>query len=72
MSTYTTEYPTEPRCEERRRPVRYLRIMLDRGTSFNGCLIQNTAKRWIRKLDQSVRSKYVRHIGAKQLAKKAA
>lgn len=79
-NTYTTEYSKGPRCEERRRQVKCLRIPAGYETSdnysksnypFTGMLIQLTAKRWLPALRRSVRSRYMPHVGAKQLVKAA-
>ena len=68
--TFTAEYPKGPRCDERRRRPSYLRINHD--SAFNGWLVESKAKRWVKALDRSFRSKYSRHVGAKQLAKASA
>ena len=77
-ATYTTEYPKGPRCEERRSRVLRYRIPagqyrdMDRFISnhpFTGMLIAATAKSLLPALRRSIRSKYERHVGAKQLAK---
>ena len=76
--TYTTEYPKGPRCEERRSAVLRYRIPaetrpgINKSVSnypFTGMLIAATAKSLLPALRRSIRSKYGRHVGAKQLAK---
>jgi len=73
--TYTQEISKEPRCEERRRPVK--RYLVPNGqwskgaefTSnypFSGMLIAGTAKGQLPALRRSVRSKYTPHVGQKQ------
>lgn len=76
-ATYTTEYPKGPRCEERRSVVLRYRIpaMTSGGETyisnhpFTGMLIAATAKSLLPALRRSIRSKYERHVGAKQLAR---
>jgi hypothetical protein len=67
--TYTQEPACESRAETRRRPVKRLRVVLEKGSAFNGWLIARTAKGQLPALDRSLRSKYSRHVGAKQMAK---
>lgn len=67
--TYTQEEPKGTRCEERRRPVSCLRVAMTNGSAFNGWLVARSCRSVIRALDRSLRSKYVRHTGTKQLAK---
>ena len=81
MSTnekYTTVYPSEPRCEIRRRPVKRYRIPAETNPRscesvsnhpFTGMLIAATAKASLPALRRTIRSKYERHVGNKQLAK---
>ena len=77
-ATYTAEYPKGPRCEERRSQVLRYRIPAETcpgshesisNHPFTGMLIAATAKSLLPALRRSIRSKYERHVGAKQLAK---
>lgn len=77
--TYTMEEPRGPRCEERRRPVKRYRVPSESRPGdytsqsnypFTGMLIAATAKGLLPALRRSIRSKYTRHVGSKQIAKR--
>ncbi len=53
--TYTTEEPRGTRAEERRRPIKYYKVP---HGPLGGHLIARTAKRWLKPIERSMRSKY--------------
>lgn len=76
--TYTTTATYESPADERRRPVKRYQIppetrpgSIDSVSNhpFTGMLIAATAKASLPALRRSIRSKYERHVGAKQREK---